>query len=616
MIEITMNSTKATFISLFTLLLGCAISVQVKAQQKTVTMQPEKPAPGDTVTITYHPDSPDAAIKSPDSLKLVFSFSFAVNLPRKYDMKRTSGGWVTSIPLSKHFTFDSFYFKSGKKTDKNTIGHLYELFAYKNGNPVKGAYLRKVVTLKYEYPKASRQSNKGRAIRLLNKELKFHPDNYSAQMILYAFQVRQPGTDHITILKKAHKRIDQKLAENPKSWVVINAVTEGYEAIGEKGKGKKVEKRIIKKYPNSDIAMYQLYHKAMEQKDRDKGAQLLKKYVNADYKQSYINKYYTWGACANLFIYYAKKDSVEALHHIAKLWLQPNPRIIKNPRLANDYNAAAIFLTKNTHLYDWAEQLAKKALQLAKNEPAAEGYKMTKYGYKLKYLSKNEAKKQRKYRKANILAILGLIYTKQGKYDKAQATLMEAVNTSDESVNAKEYLADLYMKKAGNSGHKKLAKQAARDSMNKAAPSLANAVDLKGAPLDTTALAGKVVVLDFRTTGSEKTKNDLLLMQKVYDKFKDNPGVKFVMLDDGLDNTLEEVRKWKKKQDYTFPIYYDENARITTAFGITKMPAIVVIGKNGGIQFKEVELHGPSVEKKLVNKIDMALKGENKAAKR
>jgi thiol-disulfide isomerase/thioredoxin len=655
---------KSAFISLSTIIFLCITSVQTKAQQQTVTIQPEKPAPGDTVTITYHPDSTEAAIKSPDSLKLVFSYEpHRFSQPGKFSMKKAAAGWTTDVPLPKQFDFGSFYFKSGQQTDKNMDGHQYELFAYKNGIPVKGAYLDKARGIKTLYPKASKKKTASRRAYLYKKELNFYPDNYDAQMKLYAYQLKQPHADSAAILDKAHKRINQKLAEAPGSWETISDVKSGYRQIGEKAKGDSVQKAMIKKYPHGDIAMLHLYQEAMKKKDKDKQAQLLKKYINADYEQSYINKYYTWRAYGKLFEYYAKKDSIEQMKHIARLWFQPNSRMMKNPRKANDYNAAAIFIAKNNvqEQYDWAKQLIQKALELSKKEPVSYGFGITKYGIKLTYLPEKKAKKQRKYRKANILATLGLIYTKQGQYEKAEATLKKAVKLSNKNIDANKYLAALYQQtnhpkksfdiyrsllmkkptdkdlqeklkksyiayngseegfkeqtqKINEAWHQKMLKKFAKERMNKDTPSLAHATDLKGVPLDTTALAGKVIVLDFWATWCGPCQSSFPHMQKVYDQFKDNPDVKFVILDSGWNDPIKQAKKWAQKQDYTFPFYYDKDSKLTTAFGVRGIPTTFVIGKNGRIQFKDVGYSGPSMEKKLALKIKMALHNQKTTA--
>src|SRR5699024_2571309 len=96
-----------------------SISNSLYAQQ-TVTITPEKPQPGETVIITYHPDAPDAKITNPDSLKLVWSYKpYLFSLPDEMEMKKNGMEWSTHFELSELTPFVRFYFKSGEKTDKN-----------------------------------------------------------------------------------------------------------------------------------------------------------------------------------------------------------------------------------------------------------------------------------------------------------------------------------------------------------------------------------------------------------------------------------------------------------------------------------------------------------------
>lgn len=126
-----MHQIKIAFISCFTVLFLGIAAIQANAQQ-VVTIQPVKPLPGYKVTITYHPNSPSAKIKEPDSLKLIFSFApNQFSQPKKFNMRKTSAGWTAHVPLSKHFQYASFYFKAGKQTDKNTEGHQYGLLLMK-----------------------------------------------------------------------------------------------------------------------------------------------------------------------------------------------------------------------------------------------------------------------------------------------------------------------------------------------------------------------------------------------------------------------------------------------------------------------------------------------------
>lgn len=135
---------------------------------------------------------------------------------------------------------------------------------------------------------------------------------------------------------------------------------------------------------------------------------------------------------------------------------------------------------------------------------------------------------------------------------------------------------------------------------------------MKGAPIDTTALAGKVVVLDFWATWCKPCMQSFPHMQKVYEQFQDNPNVKFVILDCAVHDTKRDVKQWAKNRRYTFPVYYDKGSKITRAYGVQGFPTTFVIGKNGHIRFKDFGYPGPTLEQKLAIKIKMALGSEGK----
>lgn len=146
------------------------------------------------------------------------------------------------------------------------------------------------------------------------------------------------------------------------------------------------------------------------------------------------------------------------------------------------------------------------------------------------------------------------------------------------------------------------------ERMNKYAPSLAHATDLNGSSLDTTSLANKVVVLYFWGTQCTQCLNYFPYLQEVYNHFKDNPQVKFVILNWALNNSLKQARKWAEKHDYTFPLYYDKNSKISKAFRVLQIPTMYILGKNGRIQFKDVNFNSPSIMNKLSLQIGLVLK--------
>lgn len=655
-----MQSFKTT--TVFFIVLGVILSVtsSALAQKQTVTIQPEKPQQGETVTITYHPDSPDAKITSPDSLKLVLSYApYLYSIPDEFEMNKTENGWATGFELSENFAFATFYFKSGEKTDKNAEGHEYEFFAYENGLPVKDTYLMAVSRVDNRYEEASEMKKNEIKAHLYAKALAVHPEYYEAQMKWYAFLLAQEYVDSVKVQAMAHHAIQQKLAENPGSWNTIRLVKYGYRQIDEKAMADSVEKAMIEKYPNSDIAMYDLYQKATDEEDGAKKAKMLTKYVNADYERSFINKLYTENALEQLYTYYAEQGNVAMMKKYLNRYLQPSEATLDKIIKSKFYKEAARTIAENTKKYELALEYAQKAYELTNNEPVS--VYTTLNGRKVAYQTKKETDERLTGRNSEILATLGFIYTKMENYDKAAEKLLAAKKLSDDESILKD-LANLYvvtdqpekaysiyrdllLKKPFNEELRSQLKESyiayrgseegfeteieqvvsewrvetiaefKEEMLDKEPPALASITDLQGNPLDLTTLENKVVVIDFWATWCGPCLKAFPYVQNVYEKYKDNENVKFIILNSAWSNSIEDAVKWTKEgeyaeNEYTFPLYYDKDSKVTTAIGVTGIPTTFILGKDGNIKFKHVGYYGPLMEQKLALRIEMLLSDE------
>ncbi|HEX6982782.1 MAG TPA: redoxin family protein [Balneolaceae bacterium] len=637
------------FIRLFAVMF--AFQSTVNAQQQTVTIQPEHPKPNQKVTITYHLGSPDAVFTSADSLKLVLSF--APYLPHEMEMKKTDEGWKKSFKISEQFKFASFYFKSGEKKDKSSDGHHYEFFIYEDGKPVQGAYLWKANSYlfgdRYEEISDDKLANLQAALYI--KELALYPDSYDAQIELFAFQLDQKYADTTAIRERAHKLISKKLSENPGSFMVLRQVQSGYRAIGEEAKADSLEKALIEKYPQSDVAMYNFYQKASDKENEDKQAKMFVEYMNSDYDRSYINKYYTERAQEKLFEYYAEKGNTEKMKEWAQRWLNPELPLLNKPIKSSMYNDAARTIAENSEAFSLAFQYAEKALHLTDNEPVRTI--ITRNGRIVRYLSKDRTAGIKKSRKSAILATMGYIYLNQKEYAKAKEYFTKASELSD-SDYTKTHFARLYMetdrpqkaydiywemlmdeptdeeireklKKAyiayngseqgfeeeteelNEAWRQQMTKKFNEERLDKEAPSLEHITDLEGNPVDISTLKNKVIVVDLWATWCSPCLSAFPYLQKVYDEYKDNPDVRFVVLNSAWSNTIEDARKWQKENDYTFPLYYDKGSKVTEAFGVRGIPATFFIGRDGNIQFEKVGFGGAIMEPKMKLRLEMLL---------
>ena len=96
-------------------------------------------------------------------------------------------------------------------------------------------------------------------------------------------------------------------------------------------------------------------------------------------------------------------------------------------------------------------------------------------------------------------------------------------------------------------------------------------------------------------------------MQKVYDQFKENKDVVFMIMNSGSKNTLQDAQNWVKQNNFTFPIYYNDR-KLAEAFEVNTIPSTFLIDKTGKIQYKTVGFEGPIMQAKLALEIKDLIK--------
>ncbi|GEM_PF-546137 len=624
------------------------------AQDSPVTIEPQQPEPGDMVTITYHPDHPNADIKSAEEMFFVKNFAPTLyNIPKKVPLEKTKDRWQIQIQLVDKFDFATFYVKSEDQVDKNTDDQHYELIAYQEGKPVKGVFLLKSYILSDRYEDLSDSAVTEKRIKLYRKELKHHPDNYDAKIRLTAHKLyNEENSDQKAELRqKAYKIINDRLQETPRSYSVLQDVKMGYKLIGEKTKGDSLESELIKKYPDSDIAMLKLYEKTEQEKHFKKKLEQLERFVRTDFEPSTFNKYNIQEAYKSLIKYYTHRGEFEKAKKAAAEWLQDREPLFDKQILSENYLAVAQIFLEHENLIDPAMDYARQALKQTDTDPAK--LIKTNKGYIPRQLSDDESTKFKEQRKGDILSTIAQIYTKKGEYKRADKYLNKAQNLSD-SRTVKKYLANYYLHKEQpkaafdiykdilmkiptdtfyqkklkeaymafngsedgfgketqaihNVWEKKKRKELNKNRIGKEAPEFDQITDLEGNPVDLTQFEKKVLVIDFWATWCKPCLEIFPYLQNVYEKYKDHPEVEFLILNSRWNNTLEKAKSFSSENDYTFPYYFDKNSSTTEAFEIRALPTTVFVDKSGTIQFKKMGLRGNNIEKTVSLRIEMLL---------
>jgi thiol-disulfide isomerase/thioredoxin len=132
-----------------------------------------------------------------------------------------------------------------------------------------------------------------------------------------------------------------------------------------------------------------------------------------------------------------------------------------------------------------------------------------------------------------------------------------------------------------------------KSMINEKAPVFA-LVDLNGKRIDLGELKGKVVIVDFWATWCGPCKASFPGMQKMVNKYKDDPNVKFVFIDtwERGDEKQKNAAEFIANNKYSFHVLMDNDDKVVAEFKVEGIPTKFVIDKNGMVRFKAVGFDG------------------------
>jgi thiol-disulfide isomerase/thioredoxin len=637
-----------------------AIAQQVTGTQQ-VTITPSFPQRGQSVTISFHPEQPGRGgqpFPAGSTVTLVFTYSNLYELPIRIAMQRGDSDWHTSFILPRYATFATFYIQAGDRKITPPGGGHYELAVYtKDNTPVKSGYLYKAYSLSAQWGRSAHLA--GDQAALYRKELAAYPGNYEARVRLYQYEISQatPG-GHEKLRKKANDFIATKFESDPTSMGNLNYVTMGYLILGESSRLDSIRQVVIGRFPHLPIAKELITDSIRKDKDSARMIARLEKELQDETpagKDAYDNMHEI------LFEYYAAhEDSARALLH-ARAMLPERSPYLPEVLLHITRTLAEAGLTPDTAL-----AYATRSLQLADSFPAGIIRYFPETGYIPSYVSDSTRQSVVRKAKGNSLGLMSMIYANKSMEpmhhganqllhslalrtaDSAIALspdqkTLQYVATAFERVGLHERAYNTYRRltlesgavdtaiitamrenyrlwKGGMQGwdtaytslqtakRQKLMTSLRGQQLHAAAPPLNNIVDLSGRPVRPESLQGKVIVIDFWATWCVPCMKEMPYLQKVYDVYKNDPEVVFLVINSGARNTLQDAQNWPGNKKYSFPVYFHTNPAVGDVFGFNVIPAIFVIGPKGRLQFRTIGFEGPDMEEKLNAEIKILLK--------
>ena len=627
------------------LFLVTLVLVAVTSQaQKNFSYSPEKPKPGDEITITYEPAG-DLANNIKPVEGVFYQTGTGLNKADDIVMQRKGRTFTGTIKTDTAAAFVYFSFSIDKKFDNN-FNEGYYIQLYQDDKPREGSYFNLGNFYQYSIRQAGGEPNNEKALAALQKEIELYPDNkrkYLFNLVRIQTLVNKDDAQKI-VLKEIEALLKTGLKEETDYTNLENLYS-----IAKLPEQQKFIATVKKeKYPDGSWTVTETLTKYRQEKDIEKKKALLKEIVaktETDKNWKGVSQSLGFYKTQIPMAYLAKKDYENFKKSVAEL-------NIEKSELASLYNNAAWEMQKTGENLALAEEMSKFATEYYKNEwknPT---------GKKPDYMTQKQWTNNNKYTYAMYADTYGMVLYRKGEYKKGLPYAKEAamiihegkdpeqnntyallaekvlpkkqykkeleqfIKDGKSTSDIKEILKRAYVKdKKSDKGFDeyitalqkeatlKMIEELKKSMLNEKAPAFA-LVDLEGKKVALNDLKGKVVVVDFWATWCGPCIASFPGMQKMVNKYKEDPNVKFVFIDtwERGEDKEKNASSFVSNNKYTFHVLMDNDDKVVAEFKVDGIPTKFVIDKNGVIRFKSVGYDGS--DDKLMNEltamIDMA----------
>lgn len=623
----------------YTLWILFLVSVIFGGQKdRTVTITPDKPRVGRSITVRYNPSIKGAMLFGAESITAQVLLTRQNDGPRLLEspMKKIGSTFRTRIKLEDpRAVFGMVRFVSEEIVDDN--GEMYWDFLIfdRSGQPVKGAHLAR--SLSYLYPLSSefrREKDLSLAFDEAGKEEELYPDRPETQFRLWYLERARGELDSIRSAE-IEKELDGMLQAYGDDEHVLSSVISWYRRLGFSEKAQGVENGLIEKDPTGEFARRTQFDRVFDVRDADQRAERALEFLKA-FPDAESNRVAV--AARELM----SAEQYEKAEEVIVSMNPPDGNLLN--ALAWDYIEQEINVERGVALAEEGVEAWRRVDPDSKPSDAPRkrwerrnrmmlGYTLDTYAlglFKLGRYDEAESAYEEAYSStdglnANINERLVQCYLVTGKYTEAIEVTRECLERMEYTDKLLEYGQEAFAKREGSTeGFDLLVEAAKNKAIEKAREELAGkridkvapdfqARNLAGDVIKLSDLAGKVVVLDFWATWCGPCKESFPFVQKVYEKYKDNSDVVILAVNtwenqEGAERE-ELVKKFMKDHGYTFPVVYDES-QVVEKYKVQGIPTQFYIDREGTIRFKQIGFSGPEMEFSMGMMIDVLLSGE------
>jgi thiol-disulfide isomerase/thioredoxin len=634
---------------LFLLALFSFIST-ITFSQNNFSFSPQQPKPGDVIAITYEPAGTLLGTTKP--IEAVFYALSEKGYTAADDIVLTKSGnkYTGSFKIDPTTNFIFLGFSADDKFDNNGNNGYYILL-FENNLPKRNAWNNLSLFYQYHGRQVGVDRDVAKAANALQNEMKLYPEDKDKNIATYARLVNANSNEEGSQL--INKEIDaHKSSLKTEDDYVLLENLYGIAKMQDKAKEIVAEKKT--KFPNGKWNVADMLDQFYKEKDPVKAKEIATQLIakakaNPAWElDPWFEKNY---ASILLNKYIAKKD----WDGFKKLVRESN---LEKSQLASVYNNLAWDLQGTNSNLKEAEEWSRFATEYARKEmlhPSAT---------KPVHLPTRQWEKQRKFEYAMYADTYAMVQYRLGNYKKgleftkdAALTIMEGKNADYNNTYAllaekalpakalkrqleefvvkgkstsemKDILKRLYAKEKGSDkgfdeyiialqkkSEEGMLEELRKSMLNHPAPAFA-LLDLNGNKVSSDDLKGKVVVMDFWATWCGPCKASFPGMQKMVNKYKDDPNVKFVFVDtwENGENKKKNAEDFINNNKYTFHVLMDDDNKLVEQFKIEGIPTKFVLDKNGMIRFKEVGWSGS--DDKLMAELTAMIELASKDAKK
>ena len=599
--------------------------------QDNFTYTPENPKPGDVINFSYTQGGDLTGImKIPEAYVMVFSDKGAEI--KDLTLKREYGKLVGSVKTDANSRMLAFAFTADDKFDTNNNNGFIIQLNNEEGKPISKSFLdvASIYSSFGEY-KLGMKTDNAKALKTYENLFKLYPKDKSENMVGYLMALHSENKEKGNAA--IQKEIENTIKSGLKSEKDYDNLISYYNILRLRQQATFFIKMKAEKFPSNEAKkdMNAYYAKYMAAPDLAGKEAVLKETIEEAKASGKTDEFtplvnFIQQNIANAYI--AKKDW-DGFKNFAS-------QVTDNRAKANLYNSAAWKMQEEGTDLKLAEELSKYAVTFGKadwKKPTGEKGKMQRY-------SEWIAQKEKDY--ATYADTYAMVLYRLGKYKQALSFAKEAnvINKGMETAHNNTYALiaekampaskykpileqflkngksnetitgilknayvaekksdagfDMYLVALGKEAYNKMVAELKKEMLNDPAPQF-TLKDMDGKTVNLSDFKGKVVILDFWATWCGPCIASMPGMQKMVNKYKDDPNVKFLFVDTWQteDDKVANAKKFIADKGYNeFHVLMDNEDKVVSSYKVTGIPTKFIIGKDGNIKFKEIGFDG------------------------